>query len=287
MSALEVQLYGQTTANIRSLEFVDYFVDELKILFPSEEIFVEWTKPRSSRLLRAQYVSLSQEDKKQLVDGGVLGFSDSSGTRFLAGYQTYRISAHEWPGFVQTRGYVQNEITISVASSSLSLDSFRENFAAIAKRLAVKAAINFLRIGGAMGYPKISSTRLGLGAGLPGVYWVNVYGPPFVRIIGVTKLTASRAFDVQEIGPEIVYIRVSREFSGPLEESSSEIYDALRAHIGKEYFINPPPPRASPQGHGAVSLLRFLWQARAEHRDDAINAQIRPEFDWTQIIVQQ
>jgi hypothetical protein len=174
---------------------------------------------------------------------------------------------------------------VSVASVALTEEAFRSRIAALAKQLAVLSHATFLRVGGGKGYPKVSTNRLGLGAGLPGLYWINVFGPPFVRVVGKDRLLASPAFEVQELGDDVVYLRVSDEFSAPLDEGWADTYRNLKAHIGQEFFVTAGGQVSAHGVLGISDLVRLLWRARAEFRDESINAAIRPEFDWSGIVV--
>lgn len=77
MPPFDVQLHGQTTSDIRSVAFLDSFLAELRLLFPTDDVFVEWTTSGTHRLTRVPYASLDVEQKQQLVGGGVLGFAIS------------------------------------------------------------------------------------------------------------------------------------------------------------------------------------------------------------------
>lgn len=53
---------------------------------------------------------------------------------------------------------------------------------------------------------------------LPDVFWGNVFGPAYVRLFGKKCLLTAPAYSVQELGPETVYVQLTKRIADVIED---------------------------------------------------------------------
>lgn len=76
---------------------------------------------------------------------------------------------------------------------------------------------------------------------LPGLYWITVFGQPYIDVIGIKKLTTSPGYDVKRLG-DTVRIQLSKN---PYDWQTSDYLmaeHAVETHLGREYFFNRHHP---------------------------------------------
>jgi hypothetical protein len=78
---------------------------------------------------------------------------------------------------------------------------------------------------------------IGLVDYLPGLYWLNYLGPPYVDLIGLDRLLSAPAYEVKEIAGGVLLA-----LAADADEWQSPEYQAREAavieHIGKKYFFS-------------------------------------------------
>jgi len=53
---------------------------------------------------------------------------------------------------------------------------------------------------------------------LPDVFWGTVFGPPYVRLFGKERLLTAPAYCVQELGPNTVYVQLTKRITDVVED---------------------------------------------------------------------
>ena len=99
-------------------------------------------------------------------------------------------------------------------------------------------------------------TAEGIGAGLRDVYWLNVYGPAFVELIGADRLLSAPA-ETRALDGHVLVVAPDEALTTPGATAP------IRAHLGEEFFVPPGEPKG--------------------FRDDT-GAERRPAFDWSGIL---
>jgi hypothetical protein len=87
----------------------------------------------------------------------------------------------------------------------------------------------------------IRAVGLDVSRGLPGIYWLNAFGPPYVEMMGRQKLLTSPAPVVDELR-DCIFIGLS-SLAGhwtTLEYKKAEA--AVIEHLGKHYFFSKDDP---------------------------------------------
>jgi len=84
--------------------------------------------------------------------------------------------------------------------------------------------------------PAVSAIARDFGKYLPGLFWMNFFGKPYVELIGKNRLTGTPSSSAQEIDEGVCLKLYENPFkwSEPLNRKSEE--KALR-HIGVQYFF--------------------------------------------------
>jgi len=95
---------------------------------------------------------------------------------------------------------------------------------------------NIVRDGG-----YVSAVGVDFANGLPSLYWLNIFGPPYIELIGREKLLASPAGRLEEVGETIALALAESPFKWQTDEYRTCETAAL-SHIGPEYFFSKETP---------------------------------------------
>ncbi|MGE8640639.1 MAG: hypothetical protein ACN6PR_18435 [Achromobacter sp.] len=76
---------------------------------------------------------------------------------------------------------------------------------------------------------------------LPDILWSQIFGPAYVKLIGLEKLLSAPAYKVEQLGPEAVYLQLSESVFDMHDHY--EAVDAVRCqvkrHLDDNIFFNP------------------------------------------------
>jgi hypothetical protein len=268
----DLWLVGHTTADISDLRHPRALAAALQAAFEVDDLVVEWLPEGAQRARTAAWSSLGEDELAAIYRRGAISLSDAGG-RFTGGLEWNKVPRREHESFVRNTGYRQNSLTLY---ADMPLEAApRERYLDLARAQSLALDVNYLyayrhRLDDAQ-----FRTAAGIGAGLRGVYWVNVFGPPFVELIGAERLLSAPA-QTERLGPGHVLLVVEREEA-----------DAVAAHIGPEFFV--PKGEAAPVGSGSSGLLGAIGALRKSRKgfhDEAAQAEKRPEFDFGAILVE-
>ncbi|MNS62498.1 hypothetical protein D3C86_911210 [compost metagenome] len=92
---------------------------------------------------------------------------------------------------------------------------------------------------------------------LPDILWSQIFGPAYVKLIGLEKLLSAPAYKVEQLGPEVVYVQLSESVFDMHDHYAA--VDAVRCqvkqHLDDNIFFNP----INPQDHVyRVPQFKFL-----------------------------
>lgn len=266
----DLWLVGHTTRDVADPAHARRLAGDLRALFEADDLVVTWLPEGAQRARTAAWSSLADEEVDAIYARGAISLSDP-GDRFSAGLEWNRVPRREHDTFLRNTGYRQNRVTLYTDEPRDA--ALRERYLDVCRSQSLALDVNYLyayqqRLDDARFY-----TAAGIGAGLRDVYWVNVFGPPFVELIGVEHLLSAPA-RTERLGDRHVLLVVDRREK-----------EAVAAHIGKEFFA---PPAAQPAQSGTVGLLgavRMLRKQRAAFHDESAQAARTPEFDFGAILV--
>ena len=74
------------------------------------------------------------------------------------------------------------------------------------------------------------------------MYWLNLFGPPYVDLVGAETLRSSPAHRIEETGHATI-VETYRDPSGWSKDEGKTRHAAVLAHLGPEFFFD----RASPE----------------------------------------
>jgi hypothetical protein len=114
----------------------------------------------------------------------------------------------------------------------------------LARRLPLRYAMASLR------EEEPTSSPASLEEALPGLYWLNYFGAPYLELIGKSRLLTASA-EVMEVG-EGVLLALDRSPSSWQEEAYMRKKAEVMQHLGQVYFFDP----AHPDGKTAAPVFR-------------------------------
>lgn len=247
----DLWLLGHTTADVSDPRHARGLADALRRLFDVDDLVVTWT-PRGGQTRTAPW---SEADVEAVYALGGINLSDPGGERFMATLDWNRVPPAERAGFLRNHGRRQNRLLLATDRDRVD----RERYLDFARGQALALRVNLLHAYS----PRVSDDRFGLAgldAGLRDVYWLTVFGPAFVELIGAETLLSAPAETERLDGCVLVL--------APEEAlESREAVAPIRSHIGERHFV---PAEAPKRG-----LLRRGGPAEAE---------ARPSFDWSGVL---
>ena len=92
--------------------------------------------------------------------------------------------------------------------------------------------------------PSVQAVGRDFGRYLPGLFWLNGFGPPFARLIGRERLIATPATEVVVCGDVIVVVR--GDGPGQWDEPATvAVEDRIIEHLGQDLFFSKAAPDRS------------------------------------------
>jgi hypothetical protein len=266
----DLWLVGHTTRDIADPAHARRLAGDLRALFEVDELTVTWLPPGGQTARTAAWSSLGDEEVEAIYARGAISLSDPA-DRFSAGLDWNRVPRREHETFLRNTGYRQNRVTLY--TDEPRDPALRGRYLDFCRAQSLALEVNYLyayqqRLDDARFY-----TAAGIGAGLRDVYWVNVFGPPFVELIGVEHLLSAPA-RTERLGAAHVLLEVDRRDK-----------DAVHAHIGKEFFAPAPAQPGQPGTVGLLGAVRMLRRQRAAFHDEGAQAARTPQFDFSRILV--
>ncbi|MEE8584717.1 MAG: hypothetical protein V3T83_07690 [Acidobacteriota bacterium] len=115
------------------------------------------------------------------------------------------------------------------------------------------------------------------GKAIPGIYWLNYFGSPFVRMFGMKRLLSTPAHQVRRVGEEGVLISLAED---PFSWDSPEYKERERLvleHLGTQYFFN----REEPDRETVISdeIARLIESSPAAEHDPSKPSVLRVYVD--------
>lgn len=89
--------------------------------------------------------------------------------------------------------------------------------------------------------PAMSITARGLTEGIPNLYWANVFGPPWVELIGADRLARTPAHRVEEVLPGRWLVQLTSSIDDVRDdwEGFNRVRDECKEHLGADLFREP------------------------------------------------
>ena len=77
---------------------------------------------------------------------------------------------------------------------------------------------------------------------LPGVYWANFFGQPYIDFFGREKLLATPCYDVQEINENLILLLTAESPHQPEMLENDDIPNLIKAYLNQNAFAGPRFP---------------------------------------------
>lgn len=115
---------------------------------------------------------------------------------------------------------------------------------------------------------------------LPGIYWANFFGRPYIEFFGREKLLATPCYEVREISDDLILLLTADNPYRSEMVESDEVVNHIKEYLGKKAFAGPrfpDEPCEVPQFD--FSDLRFETEPQPEESAVEKLARIRSEFE--------
>lgn len=80
---------------------------------------------------------------------------------------------------------------------------------------------------------------------LPGIYWANLFGRPYIEFFGREKLLATPCYRVCEINDDLILLLAAESLNAPELIDSDEIVNKIKSHLNQNAFAGPNFPNES------------------------------------------
>lgn len=80
---------------------------------------------------------------------------------------------------------------------------------------------------------------------LPGFYWANFFGRPYIEFFGRDKLLATPCYEVREINDDLILLLAAESVVAPEMIDSDEIVSQVKAYLNQNAFAGPNFPEES------------------------------------------
>jgi hypothetical protein len=277
-----------TTLPIGGVDFAVYFLEQIETLFGTNDFMVVWTDPATDKRKAVRRAKCDGELLAKLQAGGGLAVEGERGADWSAGLSWHRYARTAATIEGVPRGFTPNQITMALPEALMREGDFLTRLQRAMASLCVQADADY----GAVRPWLRANTRfarspLGHAAGLEGIYWLNYFGPAYVRLIGLDQLLAAPGAVVEQLGPLACLMRLGDAyFSVDVADRSARV----REHLGDAYFLKPAPTEESGSGVSSGSLLdlgrvfgfvsSLVKERRVSEAELAQAADRRPQFDF-------
>jgi len=285
MADLDLWMIGHTTDDIRSLYYPNAFIEGLKKLFGNKDLKVQWLDNKSERLNKKEYSIMTTGEITAVYSKGAIALSDNDEKVFDAGIEWNRVRGREKEDFISSQGYSQNKILLKINSFMVKDDKFNERYIIFCSAMAKLFNVNYLYSYHYLHSNAMFCTKFGLLTGLKDIYWINIFGIPYIKIIGSHKLLTCPAFSVRQIDENHIIVQTTKNFIDPNSPSMEAVRNHIKNHLGLEFFVKNNILKQEKEG-GIINIfqfMRFLYKSKKEFEDTSNDAIIHPTFDWSNI----
>ena len=80
---------------------------------------------------------------------------------------------------------------------------------------------------------------------LPGIYWANFFGRPYIEFFGRNKLLATPCYEVREINDDLILLLTAESINAPQMIDSDDAVNQVKAYLNQNAFAGPNFPEES------------------------------------------
>jgi hypothetical protein len=114
---------------------------------------------------------------------------------------------------------------------------------------------------------------------LPGIYWANFFGRPYIEFFGREKLLNTPCYEVREINNDLILLLTAESLNGPEMVNHDEVVNQVKAYLNQNAFAGPSfpdEPCAVPEFNFAD--VRWSAEATVEETSDKKVARLRTDL---------
>lgn len=234
---------------------------------------------------------MSKQELQKIYAKGGIYFSDPDEAIWhsFINWHKYKISKREY--LRRFDGLEQNTCELMTSSLFLENPFWKEMYIELSIKMAQLFKSNYLYCYALnTGFDHFFTSQSGLEIGLKDIYWLNIFGPPYIEMIGREKLLSCPAYEVREIEDKHILIQPLEQVAPAGDEQMRSQCNKIKDHIGRQFFVCPKikPKYSVPNKSGIISffdLIKFFWAINRNFKDERNAATVRPKFNWSNIFV--
>lgn len=269
---------GYSSLRISEPGQIRRFIELLKQVFSCDAVYDgSFITGDGTMALGQSYSELEDYELEQRLKEGGLSFSDADGTIFGGSISNSAFC-------FETLTVKQSEINIVVEDSSLVEDAtFMSKFSGLAKSLEELFQCNLTFCANQEDFNTIYNTKLGIGIGLLDVYWVTIFGAPFLEVLDLDVLSRLPVYRSEQLRSGAFLVQTTEHYHASLSRSGESVRSQIKEHIGEEFFVKNKASGQRRQGGeiGVWQIVKLIKRAKAsrnQFNDISHAAKVRPKF---------
>jgi len=80
---------------------------------------------------------------------------------------------------------------------------------------------------------------------LPGIYWANFLGRPYIEFFGRDKLLATPCYEIREINDDLILLLTAESLNAPEMIDGDDVVNQVKAYLNQNAFAGPNFPQQS------------------------------------------
>lgn len=261
--------------------------EDVKVLFEVDDVLVTYLAAdgNEKKILLSQCTatSLLLASTVKTVTGlkGDLALSSLDSDTFILRYSWAKFKKNKYAG----KSCRHNEISLHFDVSRFSSKDKGNQLIYFSKNLASKFEADYLKVYNIKNDKCGRTGKHDLSNGIHDIYWLNIFGRPFVDMIGRQKLLTSPAWNVQEIDEERVYVQACNIFCDHSQSDNASILNKIREHVGEQYFYKIKSVDEDKSGvFTFFDFLKAMWKAARNEDNPKAKADVCPNYDYTKML---
>lgn len=115
---------------------------------------------------------------------------------------------------------------------------------------------------------------------LPGIYWANLFGRPYIEFFGREKLLATPCYEVGEINDDLILLLTAESLNAPEMIESDKVVNQIKEYLNQNAFAGPnfpEEPCAVPEFN--FGDVRWTTELPVEESPDEKLARLRTDLE--------
>jgi hypothetical protein len=215
---------------------------------------------------------------------GAIAIEDLTGKSWSAGLRRSGYTPRTFKK--QLRELRQTEMTVSISEDSSQARKLRADPASLITEIYRVIEPNCLIVRESRA--NIFGLSLSATHGLPDLYWINVFGPPYVKLFTREKLLRIPAYKVFELSDRGIYLQLTETPMNSEDDKWDQQRRTSIESLGPECFSPIPTGSYAGGQFSPFNVVGLIKSFLASSRSGALGRNGRPlrvpEIDWAQLI---